>query len=58
VTLSDAGSPDHVAQFQSVSVDLPPVRRLALRIESVYSGTTVGRLADTSLSEIEFWGPP
>jgi len=58
VTLSDAGSPDHVAQFQSESVDLPPVRRLALRIESVYSGTTVGRLADTSLSEIEFWGPP
>lgn len=57
-TLSDAGTPEHVAVFQSVSVDLPPVRRLAIRIDSVYSGTTVGRLADTSLSEIEFWAAP
>lgn len=57
-TLSDAGTPDHVAVFQPVNVDLPAAQRLELRIESVYSGTRVGRVDDTSLSEIEFWGPP
>jgi hypothetical protein len=56
-TLSDAGTPDHVAVFQPVTLDLPATDRLELRIESVYSGTQVGRVDDTSLSEIEFWGP-
>ncbi|TQM55200.1 hypothetical protein FBY41_4528 [Humibacillus xanthopallidus] len=54
-TLSDAATPDHVAVFQPVVVDLPAAHRVVLRIDSVYSGTTVERLADTSLSEIEFW---
>lgn len=57
LTLTDAGTQDHVAVFQTAPVDFSGVGSLTLRIMSVYSGTTVGRLPDTSISEIEFWGP-
>ncbi|KRF47715.1 hypothetical protein ASH01_21150 [Terrabacter sp. Soil811] len=58
LTLTDAGTQDHVAVFQTAEVDFTDVRTLTLRIVSVYSGVTVDRFPDTSISEIEFWGSP
>jgi hypothetical protein len=54
IILSDAGSPDHPAAFQDVSLDMES-EQLQLTITSAYAGSGRDRYTDTSISEVEVW---